>query len=344
MVLSVVGRVKVQVRKLRRSTRDAGIAQRCQIVLHAGKGRGPKVIADALGCSYSWAVRVVGRFRREGVLSLVDRREDNGKLKLDADYLDQLYEVVQGQPSDYGYARPTWTRELLVAVLEKLTGVRIHVGTMSRALKQIGARRGRARPTVRCPWPKAKKQRKLRALRTLAAQSQRGEEVVYADEVDVHLNPKIGLDWMNRGQQKEVTTPGQNQKRYLAGALDAASGRLICVEGARKNSTLFVGLLKALLEEYPQARRIHVILDNYRIHHSRLVELALANFASRITLHFLPPYCPNDNRIERVWQDLHAEVTRNHRCSSMSELIDEVWSYLRYRNNDTKMKIRRLAA
>jgi len=275
MVLSVGGRVKVQVRRLRRSTRDSGVAQRCQIVLHGGKGRGTQMIADALGCSRSWVMRVISRFRRDGVPSLEDRREDNGKLKLDADYLDRLYEVVQGQPGDYGYARPTWTRELLVAVMAQLTGVRIHVGTMSRALKQIGARRGRPRPTVRCPWPKARKQRRLRELRRLAAQPRRGEIVIFADEVDIHLNPKIGLDWMNRGQQKEVPTPGQNQKRYFAGALDATSGRLICVEGTVKNSTLFVALLQALLEEYPSARRIHVILDNYRIHHSRLTKLAL---------------------------------------------------------------------
>ena len=47
------------------------------------------------------------------------------------------------------------------------------------------------------------------------------EVAVYEDEVDIHLNPKIGLDWMVTGQQKEVLTPGQNEKRYLAGALNA---------------------------------------------------------------------------------------------------------------------------
>src|SRR5688572_4690975 len=34
----------------------------------------------------------------------------------------------------------------------------------------------------------------------------------------------------------------------------------------------------------------------------------------RVALHFLPPYCPTVNRIERLWLDLHAVVTRNHRC------------------------------
>ena len=344
MVLSLSGRVKLEVRRLRRSTRDAGLAVRCQMILHAAKGRTMQAIADALGCSRSWVVRVVSRFREHGVLGLMDRREDNGTRKVDEDFLARLYEVVAGQPSDYGYARPTWTRELLVAVMAQLTGVRVHVGTMSRALKQIGARRGRPRPTVRCPWPKCKKNRRLQALRSLAAKPKRGEVVVYADEVDVHLNPKIGLDWMNRGQQKEVVTPGQNQKRYLAGALDATTGRLTCVEGTKKNSSLFVVLLRALVDAYPKARRIHVILDNYRIHHSQMTAVALAHFGQRIRLQFLPPYCPNDNRIERVWQDLHAEVTRNHQCKSINDLMDEVWAYLRYRNRGMNIKTKRLAA
>lgn len=32
--------------------------------------------------------------------------------------------------------------------------------------------------------------------------------VFYEDEVDIHLNPKIGADWQLRGQQKRVVTPG----------------------------------------------------------------------------------------------------------------------------------------
>ncbi len=152
--------------------------------------------------------------------------------------------------------------------------------------------------------------------------------VVYEDEVDIHLNPKIGLDWMNRGQQKEVMTPGRNEKRYLAGALDARTRRLTCVERPLKNSWLFIALLEALLKGYPSARRIHVILDNYRIHHSRIVQQALRRWEGRIVLHFLPPYCPDHNKIERTWLDLHAQVTRNHQCRSMEELMINVKCYI----------------
>jgi transposase len=43
---------------------------------------------------------------------------------------------------------------------------------------------------------------------------------------------------------------------------------------------------------------------------------------------FLPPYCPDANRIERVWQDLHANVTRNHRCKTLAPLLPNCRRYL----------------
>ena len=54
----------------------------------------------------------------------------------------------------------------------------------------------------------------------------------------------------------------------------------------------------------------------------------LAALGGRIVLHFLPPYCPDANRIERVWQDFHANVTRNHRCKTMNRLLDNARRYL----------------
>jgi transposase len=71
---------------------------------------------------------------------------------------------------------------------------------------------------------------------------------------------------------------------------------------------------------------------NYKIHSSNVIGIALAHFARRVRLHFLPPYCPDYNRIERVWQDVHANVTRNHKCPGMIELMCEVRYYLQERN------------
>src|SRR5262249_35606463 len=183
-----------------------------------------------------------------------------------------LYRTVRSSPQKHGWRRPTWTRELLVETMARKTGVRIHVATMSRALALIRARRGRPRPTVRCPWSPAAKARRLGAIRHLLATLPRRNVAVYEDEVDIHLNPKIGLDWMVRGQQKEVVTPGTNEKRCLAGALDVRTGLLTWVEGERKASALFIALLGQLRAGYPRAEAIHVILDNYRIHDSKITQ------------------------------------------------------------------------
>src|SRR4051812_29172767 len=137
---------------------------------------------------------------------------------------------------------------------------------------------------------------------------------------------------MLRGQQ-EAPTPGQNEKRYLAGALDARTGKLTWVEGSRKTSLLFLRLLHLLVTRaYRSARVIQVILDNYGIHDSLQGRLTLATVKGRLKLHFLPPCCPDHNRIERVWEDLHANVTRNHRCRTMEQLMEQVKIYLRTRN------------
>ncbi len=55
--------------------------------------------------------------------------------------------------------------------------------------------------------------------------------VFYEDEVDIHLNPKIGADWQVRGQQKRVVTPGQNEKYYLAGVLHNGTDKVSYVGG-----------------------------------------------------------------------------------------------------------------
>ena len=193
IVVRVERRVKMRIRKMRRTTRDAGLAMRCQIILHAGKGRGSRMIAEAVGCSRSWVSRVIRRFVDYGEASLMDRREDNGLLKLDEWYLDTLVEVVGKCPTDYGRRRPTWTRELLVGVMAELTGQWIHPATMSRALKRIGARRGRPKPVVRCPWSTRAKNKRIRRIKALLANLPPGEVAVYQGDGNHVLDAVVAV-------------------------------------------------------------------------------------------------------------------------------------------------------
>jgi hypothetical protein len=49
------------------------------------------------------------------------------------------------------------------------------------------------------------------------------------------------------------------------------------------------------------------------------------------------PYCPDHNRIERLWLDVHANVTRHHRCKTIEELMLHVANFLRAYNRRAKL-------
>lgn len=313
-----------------RASTNSVLRVHCKIILALVAGHGARTIAKSKLGSVSQVYRVAERFVEEGPAGLADRREDNGETKADEDYQAVILELVgESSPPAHGYRRPTWTQELLILVAEKKTGLRVSPTTMSRLLRKLKIRWGRPKPIVGCPWKKRRRLQRLRHIQRLVENLPPHVVVLYVDEVDIHLNPKIGPDYMLRGTQKTVLTPGKNEKRYLAGAFNARTGRLTWVESDCKNSDLFIEQLWRLVrEDYPRARHIHIILDNYRIHSSRRTQLALTALADRVTLHFLPPYCPDHNRIERVWKDLHDNVTRNHRCRTMDQLMAEVRLYL----------------
>jgi transposase len=323
-----------ELRRLAMRAKDAGMRCRCKLVLALVQGKIPTMIAQGGLCAKSQVYRIAKRFIAEGLAGLADRREDNGERKITPAYERELLSLVDRFPQEFGYRRPTWTQELLILVLAERLEISISVSAMSRLLGQLGIGLKRPKPIVNCPWKKGRRTRRLRAIQRLVENLPADEVVLYVDEVDIHLNPKIGPDWTKRGRQKKVLTPGCNEKRYLAGAWNPKTRRLIYVKGERKNSLLFLELLHMLVtKSYPTAKRIHLVLDNYGIHDSLQVRLALKSAAAeKLEFHFLPPYCPDHNRIERIWKDLHDNVTRNHRCTAMDELMAEVNSYLAARN------------
>jgi len=292
---------------------------------------GSQSIAALLHIAPSTAVRVGRRFLERGAEGLIDARHENGVRMIDDDLLQALAEIVVSRSTDHGFHRPTWTREALAKALHRKTGVRVSVSTIARMLDLLGARYGRPRPIVVCPWSVRRKASRVREILNVVENLAADEVAFYEDEVDLHLNPKIGSDWMMPGQQRLVVTPGKNQKRYLAGALAVGKTDLHYVASERKNSALFIALLRLLCRCHQQARRIHLILDNFSIHSSKAVQRFLKEHGDLFQLHFLPPYSPEHNKIERLWLDLHANVTRNHSCPTIDRLMAEVRYYMRRR-------------
>jgi len=323
-------------RRLHRTVKkhpDGRLVRRAQVILLRESGLSYRAISRLTAFSLGWVPELLGRFRKYGLAGLEDRREDNGPLKAGPKYLSCLYHVLEKTAPEWGWARPTWTRELLIETLEEETGVRVSLATMSRALQAIGARRGRPKPIGLCPWTKAKKTRRVNQIRRLIRTLPPSEVAFWADEVDVHLNPKIGSDWMLRGDQRRIPTPGTNQKRYIAGAMNAKTRRLVWVWGEHRNSRLFIDMMLELCRRFRRYRVIHLIVDNARFHTSegsKQTAQALQDLGKRVKMHYLPTYSPDDNPIERYWEDFHAEVTRNHQCQTMDDLMVEADVYLTF--------------
>jgi hypothetical protein len=78
---------------------------------------------------------------------------------------------------------------------------------------------------------------RVERIRTLVHSLRSDETTLFQDEVDVHLNPKIGSCWMRRGQQAEVVTPGNNQKRHVAGSLHWRTRSLLVSEPSTRRNT-----------------------------------------------------------------------------------------------------------
>jgi transposase len=337
-------RTRAKLQRVARKRKDADARVRYRVVLLSAEGWSGKRIARALGCSPSTVSRALSRWESYGEAGLIDRREDNGRAVADELYVQTVAWILASSPPDFFHRRPTWTKRLLIETAKAYTGgVTVSPTTMGRVLKKLKVRRGRPKPDAPCPWSESARKRRVKMIHALIDTLPPGEAAVWEDEADLDLNPRIGFDWMLPGTQRRVMTPGKNVKRYLAGAMDATTDRVVWVKGERKNSRLFIELLKKLLATYSDKRVIHVICDNYVIHASRQTRLWLGEFGSKFRLHFLPPYCPDDNRIERkVWREMHANVTVNHRCATIELLMAEAVYYLMGHNRRMQLGIREL--
>jgi transposase len=301
-------------------------AVRARVLLLLEEGYSAADTAHMVGCVRATVYRTVYRFEELGEEALCDRRSQREPLKVTAQVEHTLLGYLDAVPKDYGWTRVGWTLELLARQLQADVGIGLSPSYIYRLLRGWGCRRGRARPGLRIPV--RGRRRVLDAIARLVARACAEEEVFYQDEADIHLNPKIGATYLKRGQQSLVLTPGKNVKRYVFGALNVRSGRIVHGIALKKNSATFVQFLDYLGRTYRRARRIHVVLDNYSIHKARAVMCHLRALAGRIVLHFLPPYSPDDNPIERLWKQMHDHVTRNHRHRTIETLVEDVRAFL----------------
>jgi transposase len=288
------------------------------------------LIAAVLFCSTATIARWKRRFESGGVEALLEENRGRRAATLLVGWALLIVSWVRTlTPRDFGYCRSRWCCATLALVLFDTHRVKVSQETVRRCLRRENLVWRRPRPV---PGPEdPRRDQKLRQIRELLRDLPQNEAAVFQDEVDLNLNPDIGCAWMPKGEQAEVVTPGTNVKRYLSGSMSWRSGELVVTQGTRRNAELFVRHLEDLRRRFRYYRRVHVICDNARFHTvegSRVVRRYMSEHGDRIVLHYLPAYSPQDNPIERVWWHLHEQITRNHRCADIEELVKLTMAWL----------------
>jgi putative transposase len=313
-----------------RSGSDARTARRVHLILLRADGLSWQQIKTVLFCSFDLISQTLKAFAAGGVAAVLEQRLPK---KVIPSWLRQVLRwLTASTPRDFGYFRSRWSCETLAHLLAWETGQRLSGETIRRGLHRLGFVWRRPRPVVGPVDPLHAE--KLKEIRQLLADLPPDETAVFEDEVDVHLNPKIGSMWMKRGEQAEVQTPGNNRKCHVAGSLVWKTGTLLVSSPTpRRNTAQFLSHLDDLRSRLRGSRRIHVICDNASFHKSRAVQKYLLRWGHRITLHFLPAYAPQTNPIERVWWHLHETITRNHRCQTLEELVEQAYEWFEVRSS-----------
>ena len=139
------------------------------------------------------------------------------------------------------------------------------------------------------------------------------QAVMFADAVHpTHGARPMGC-WGPKGSKLAIDQTSGRQRLNIHGAIDLETGKTRMLDVVTVDAMSTIALLMAIEALYPAMRLIHVFIDNARYHHAKIVREWLAQPGRRIKLHFIPPYCPHLNPIERLWGLMHKNVTHN-RC------------------------------
>jgi transposase len=306
---------------------DPPLRLRAHILLLLADGYPWALISAVLYCSSRTIARWKGRFEEGRVPALLGLPAGPPS-RLSESWLALIVAwVTQQTPRAFGFFRSRWSCEVVVLLLWRQHNLDVSRETVRRLLHQAGVVWRRPRPVLQ--RRDERREAIYQELRQLLLNLPDDETVVFEDEVDVQLNPKIGCMWMFRGQQAPVVTPGDNDKRYLAGSWHWRTGKLFTTGGDKRDGALFVRHLHELRRRLRRYRVIHVICDNAKFHHDCWAVWEFCHrYGARVQLHFLPKYAPELNLVERVWWILHEQITRNHQCRSMEELAELVLAWL----------------
>ena len=113
--------------------------------------------------------------------------------------------------------------------------------------------------------------------------------------------------WFLKGRQRIIPIYGRHYYTKLIGRLDYGTDEILYSKKEHYDAIIFLEFLVFVLDHCPVGK-IFVILGNARIHHAKLIQPFLEEEKGRLVLVFLPPFSPNLDMIEGLWQWLNETI------------------------------------
>ena len=262
----------------------------------------PSKVARDFGFCRNYLYPWLRKFEDEGWNALCEKIAQGPEPKLTEPQCQQVRRWIVGKdPRQYGFEFGLWTRRIVAALITERFGVEIGLTAVGRLLArlQITPQKPLRRAYERDPqqvdrWV----QETYPRLRARARKH--GARIFFLDETGFSSEPNLGRTYGLKGETPVVPTTGQRQKVNAISALNAR-GEFWCQEYTGKlNAALFVEFLKDFMKG--RAGKVYLVVDGHPSHKAKVVKHYVQSTQGRLELHFLPPYAPDLNPDEFVWQ------------------------------------------
>jgi transposase len=302
---------------------------RIRAVERVQAGESPEAVVKALGfsraCIYNW----LALYRTGGWGALKARVVPGRPQRISGEQMQWLYNTIVGKnPLQFRFEFALWTRPIIQTLLREEWKLKLSLSSIGRLLKQLGL-------TCQRPLFRASEQNPARvndwlaeqypAIRALAKQEK--ATIFFADEAGVRSDYHAGTTWGAQGKTPVVIRSVERARVNMLSAISAKGELRFMLEDGKVTGTVFVEFLRRLL--VGATAPIFLIVDGAPIHKAKTVKAFVASTAGRLRLFFLPPYSPELNPDEQVWNYVKNHGVGREGLKRSSELRGKVLRRLR---------------
>lgn len=155
------------------------------------------------------------------------------------------------------------------------------------------------------------------------------EPILFLDATHPTQATKITYGWIRKGHKKPVKTTESRTRLNILGALNLNDiGRTIINDYKTVNDYNIARFFNEIRRVYPDYRqKIHLIVDGAGYNHANLVKGWA--YVVNIELHFLPPYSPNLNPIERLWKVMNEHARNNRYFEKKGDFLASIFHFFK---------------